>query len=137
MIRYLAAQPRKFITAIALTAIATGCASANGESDTGIPPQDPALVTVGSDLYAAGCAPCHGQDLRGTDRGPSHLSTVYQPSHHADGSFLLAVKRGSPAHHWQFGDMPPIEGLTEEAVAAIVAFVRENQRLEGFEPYPP
>lgn len=133
----LIVQPWKLIVGISLALIATGCASPTGESDTGIPPQDPALVTVGSDLYAGNCASCHGQDLKGTDRGPSHLSIVYQPSHHADGSFLLAVRRGSSAHHWPFGDMPPIEGLADEDVAAIVAFVRENQRLEGFEPYPP
>jgi hypothetical protein len=82
-------------------------------------------------------APCHSQDLKGTDRGSSQLSTVYGPSHHADGSFLLAVRRGSPAHHWPLGDMPPIEGLTDEDVAAIVAFAREIRRVEGFEPYPP
>jgi hypothetical protein len=29
------------------------------------------------------------------------------------------------------------EGLTSEDVEAIVAFVREQQRVGGFEPYPP
>jgi hypothetical protein len=33
--------------------------------------------------------------------------------------------------------MPPVEGLSTEDVEAIVAFVREQQRIEGFEPYPP
>jgi len=33
--------------------------------------------------------------------------------------------------------MPPVEGLTEEDVEAIIAFVRQSQREEGFEPYPP
>jgi hypothetical protein len=33
--------------------------------------------------------------------------------------------------------MPPIERLTPEDVEAIVAFVREQQRIHGFEPYPP
>jgi hypothetical protein len=33
--------------------------------------------------------------------------------------------------------MPPIPGLSQEDVAAITAFVREQQRLQGFEPYPP
>jgi hypothetical protein len=33
--------------------------------------------------------------------------------------------------------MPPIDGLTPEDVEAIVAFVRETQRIEGFESYPP
>jgi hypothetical protein len=30
-----------------------------------------------------------------------------------------------------------VPGLTPEDVTAIVAFVRENQRIEGFESYPP
>jgi hypothetical protein len=33
--------------------------------------------------------------------------------------------------------MPAVEGLDEADVAALVAYVRENQRIHGFEPYPP
>lgn len=99
--------------------------------------QDPELVELGEPLYQQHCAQCHGADLRGTDLGPSHLSIVYEPNHHGDAAFLAAVSRGSPAHHWDFGPMPPISGLNEEDVAAITAFVRERQRIEGFEPYPP
>jgi hypothetical protein len=33
--------------------------------------------------------------------------------------------------------MAPVEGLTLDDVTAIIAFVREQQRIEGFEPYPP
>jgi mono/diheme cytochrome c family protein len=128
-------------SAIALSAVvilvATGCGNGTAGGADGIPPQDPALVAEGEVLYQATCAECHGSDLRGTDLGPSHLSKVYEPNHHADIAFLLAVQRGSPAHHWRFGDMAPVPGLTPEDVTAIVAFVRENQRVEGFEPYPP
>lgn len=91
-----------------------------------------ALLERGADLYAANCAECHGDALQGTDAGPSFLDRVYEPGHHADGAFLLAVTRGVPAHHWSFGDMPPIEGLSPEDVAAIVAFVRDVQDREGF-----
>ena len=106
-------------------------------SDLAIEPQDPGLVEAGADLYSAHCAECHGSDLRGTDKGPSHLSIIYEPSHHADGAFLFAVQRGVRAHHWDFGDMPPIEGLQPEDIEAITAFVREQQRVEGFESEPP
>lgn len=99
--------------------------------------QDPELVELGEPLYQQHCAQCHGADLRGTDLGPSHLSIVYEPNHHGDAAFLVAVSRGSPAHHWDFGPMPPITGLTQEDVAAITAYVREQQRINGFEPYPP
>jgi mono/diheme cytochrome c family protein len=105
-------------------------------SEDAIPPQDPALVAAGSELYQAHCAECHGADLRGTDKGPSHLSQLYEPGHHGDGAFLVAVLRGVPAHHWNFGAMPPIQGLTPDNVEAIVAFVRERQRIDGFEPIP-
>lgn len=117
--------------------IVAACGGGADNAATDIPAQDPGLVTAGSALYQAECASCHGTDLRGTDLGPSHLSSVYEPGHHSDVAFLFAVQRGSAAHHWRFGAMPPIEGLTEDDVTAIVAFVREAQRLEGFEPYPP
>ncbi len=65
------------------------------------------------------------------------LSAIYEPDHHADIAFLLAAQRGVSAHHWRFGDMPAVAAVTAEDVAAIVALVRETQRLEGFEPYPP
>ena len=109
--------------------------SACGSAVTGpqIEPQDPALVAAGAALYEANCAQCHGSDLRGTDQGPSHLSSVYAPSHHGDGAFLLAVMNGSAQHHWDFGPMPPIEGLSASQVDEIIAFVREQQRLNGFE----
>jgi mono/diheme cytochrome c family protein len=99
--------------------------------------QDPVMVAAGAELYEASCAKCHGSNLRGTDKGPSHLSIVYQPGHHGDGAFQIAVLIGSTAHHWNFGPMPPVEGLSEGDVDAIIAFVRQRQRDEGFEPYPP
>ena len=123
--------------AVALTLSVLLSACGGSGSDVDLATQVPDLVAAGADLYAANCAECHGTDLRGTDKGPSHLSEVYEPGHHGDGAFLLAVQRGARAHHWPFGDMPPIEGLSTDDVEAIVAFVREQQRIEGFEPYPP
>ena len=107
------------------------------DGGTGIPIQDPAVVAAGEPLYQASCAECHGTDLRGTDLGPSHLSIVYQPNHHGDAAFVLAARNGVPQHHWPFGDMAPVAGLSDEDLNAIVAYVRENQRVSGFEPYPP
>jgi mono/diheme cytochrome c family protein len=108
-----------------------------GQSEFDIPVQDPALVAEGDVLYRASCAACHGSDLRGTEFGPSQLSVVYQPGHHSDESYMSAMTNGVPAHHWDFGDMAPISGLTQDDMDRIIAFVRENQRIEGFEPYPP
>lgn len=91
----------------------------------------------GSQLYAQNCASCHGADLGGTSKGPSHLSQVYEPNHHPDAAFRSAIAGGAQAHHWNFGDMPPVEGLTEEEVDAIISFIRDQQGTLGFEPYPP
>ncbi len=128
-------RPAAFVLAIGL--ITAGCGTSTTAFVAEIAPQDPELVAQGETLYQASCAECHGADLRGTDQGPSHLSEIYEPNHHADIAFPLAVQRGTPAHHWTFGAMAPVEGLTEDDVSAIVAYVRENQRIEGFEPFPP
>jgi mono/diheme cytochrome c family protein len=87
----------------------------------------------GTSLYAQACAGCHGGDLAGTSEGPPFLDAIYRPGHHADASFLLAVRRGVRSHHWNFGDMPPIEGLIDAQVAAISTFVRERQVAAGIE----
>jgi len=85
----------------------------------------------GEALYQASCASCHGSDLRGTDQGPPHLSQVYAPDHHPDTSFRAAISQGARAHHWDFGDMPPVEGVTDRDIAKIVAYVRSLQRANG------
>lgn len=121
------------------SSIVAACSStgATGTGDGVVPVPDAALVAQGEPLYQASCASCHGADLRGTDKGPSHLSIVYEANHHGDGAFILAALRGVPQHHWPYGDMPPVPGLGEEDLEAIIAYVREQQRLHGFEPYPP
>ena len=107
--------------------------SACSDGDNVIEEGDADLVSTGETLFQANCSSCHGTDARGTDKGPSFLSIVYEPSHHSDAAFLLAVRNGTPQHHWPFGDMEPVEGLSDDDVAAITAFVREVQRTEGFE----
>ena len=98
---------------------------------------EPGTVPDGAAVYEQSCASCHGSDLRGTDKGPSHLSQVYEPNHHGDAAFRAAIVDGSPAHHWDFGDMPPVEGLSDSEVDAVIAYVRQQQQERGFEPYPP
>jgi mono/diheme cytochrome c family protein len=91
----------------------------------------------GAALYAQSCASCHGPDLRGTDQGPPHLSQVYAPDHHPDASFRNAIAHGVRAHHWNFGDMPPVEGLSADEIDLVIAYVRQQQEAHGLEPYPP
>jgi mono/diheme cytochrome c family protein len=87
----------------------------------------------GEELYQANCASCHGADLRGTNKGPSLLSIVYEPGHHGDDAFRSAVANGAAQHHWNFGDMQPVPGLSNSDVDAIIAYVREVQEREGLE----
>ena len=96
-------------------------------------PAGPFDGTAGSELYSQACATCHGEDLRGTDQGPPFLNPIYEPGHHADQAFVLAAMAGARAHHWGFGNMPPIEGITQDQVLAIVDYVREQQRAAGIE----
>lgn len=91
----------------------------------------------GREVYVASCASCHGDQLQGTDKGPSQLSRVYEPGHHPDASYESAIANGSPQHHWNFGDMEPVEGLTPADVEAVIAYIRSEQERRGFEPYPP
>ncbi len=89
--------------------------------------------TDGRELYGQACSVCHGQNLEGTNAGPTFLNRIYAPWHHADISFIFAVERGVRAHHWNFGNMAPVEGLSHEQVLAIIAFIREQQRAAGIE----
>lgn len=86
----------------------------------------------GEALFNDNCASCHGRNAAGRDgSGPPLVHKIYEPNHHADGSFYLAVMRGVRAHHWPFGDMPPVEGVGQEQVASIVTYVRTLQRENG------
>lgn len=96
-------------------------------------PELSAVAERGRTLFQANCAKCHGQNAGGTDQGPPLVHRLYEPSHHADLGFLLAVQQGVRPHHWKFGPMPAVEGVSEPEVTSIVAYVRELQRANGIE----
>ena len=77
------------------------------------------------------CAACHGENGSGSENGPPLIHRIYEPSHHGDHTFRLAVQAGVRAHHWRFGNMPPVPGVTSDQVEEIIAFVREVQRHNG------
>jgi mono/diheme cytochrome c family protein len=93
----------------------------------------PAGLAEGERLFSDNCARCHGARAAGTDAGPPLVHIVYEPNHHADMAFQRAVALGVPAHHWNFGNMPPVPGLDEAAVEQITAYVRWVQRAAGIE----
>lgn len=116
------------VTAI-VAVIATACGSAPGATA----PAAPSESGQGAQLYQSNCASCHGDDLGGTDKGPSHLSIVYEPSHHGDDSFRSAIVNGARQHHWNFGDMAPIPDLDEDEIDDIIAYIRSEQQRHGFD----
>ena len=127
---------------LTLLAVVAGCTGGGNEppAPTATPaasaaaPAPPTAVSVnGRTLFIQSCSTCHGVDLKGTDRGPPFLNRVYGPGHHADASFRLAVQRGVISHHWRFGNMPKIEGLTDDQVEEIIKFVRAQQALAGIQ----
>lgn len=119
-------------TVMAMSLLAAACGSDDGD-EGGTPGSDTEQIAQGEELYQANCASCHGTDLRGTDKGPSHLSIVYEPGHHGDNAFRSAIEIGAVQHHWNFGDMEPVPGLSSSDVDAIIAYVRDTQAREGFE----
>ena len=85
----------------------------------------------GAAAFAASCAACHGANAAGSESGPPLVHRIYEPGHHADGAFHIAVRQGVRAHHWGFGDMPAQPRVGEAEVADIVIYVRELQRANG------
>ncbi len=83
------------------------------------------LAWEGGALYRKQCGSCHGKTTGGTMRGPPLV--LYDAEHFDDESFSSAIRDGVKRKHWNFGDMPPVTGLTEEQVRKIIAYVRETQ----------
>ena len=131
---------------VAIAAIATGGAWwLWSQSDAGRPTEEgQALVAVtmpatlspeaqaGQQVFAASCASCHGNDAEGrAGIAPPLIHKIYEPSHHSDMAFVMAARNGVRAHHWPFGNMAPVPGLTDPELAGIISFVREVQVANG------
>ena len=114
------------------------------EVDMSSPSENTALATVvlpdelsdrakmGKSAFEAKCTVCHGNDGAGqAGVAPPLIHKIYEPSHHGDEAFQRAVSMGVRAHHWPFGDMPPVPGLTRADVEMLVAYIREVQRANG------
>lgn len=131
--------------AVAAVIVATVLAPAGCSKSEGPPPPAPAAREAaapagatpdnpapdGAALFDAHCSRCHGPEGTGSDHGPPLVHKVYEPSHHPDGAFHRAIRQGVRAHHWHFGDMPKVGGLTDAEVAAVIAYVRARQRAAG------
>jgi mono/diheme cytochrome c family protein len=98
---------------------------------TAVVSDDAMQGSSGKVAFATHCAECHGTNATGTDKGPPLVHRYYVPSHHADFSFVQAVRQGVRQHHWRFGNMPPQPGVSQEEINLIIGYVRELQRANG------
>jgi hypothetical protein len=94
-------------------------------------PKVPFKHALGMKKYQKNCSSCHGKWIEGTKNGPPLLHGFYKPSHHNDRAFYRAVLKGIFEHHWKFGAMPRIEGITVKDMDKIVPFLRWLQQEKG------
>lgn len=88
----------------------------------------PFNLAKGQLLYERYCSSCHGLQLEGSDKGPPLVHPFYKPSHHNDKTFYRAALKGVKQHHWNFGDMPPVAGMTPGKMDRVVPYLRYYQR---------
>lgn len=127
------------LAALAGVGLAVGFLFLRPQADSGEAPlaivQAPVLegaAAEGAEIFKANCARCHGANAAGREGlGPPLIHRIYEPGHHSDDAFRFAVRMGSRAHHWPFGDMPPVENVSEQEVERIIAYVRTLQRANG------
>ena len=95
-------------------------------------PQLEAAAKSGETAFNNNCAVCHGLNAAGQDGvAPPLVHVIYEPNHHGDAAFIRAAKQGVRAHHWPFGDMPPVENVTDHEIGNIISYVRALQRANG------
>lgn len=94
-------------------------------------PPPPDILLKGASIFNAHCAKCHGDGGSGTDKGPPLVNKIYHPNHHADITFYWAVERGVRAHHWNFGDMTKIDGVSKDDTGLVIRYIRDLQKRAG------
>ncbi|MDF0596886.1 c-type cytochrome [Psychromarinibacter halotolerans] len=89
---------------------------------------------LGKSIFEVKCSSCHGRNAAGQKGvAPPLVHKIYEPNHRSDMAFVAAAQNGVRSHHWGFGNMPPLEGITAREVKMVVAYVRELQRANGIE----
>ncbi len=138
---------RNFIIIIAVFAIALAAWAIGNRNDqapsnaAGAPMVDVVVpetlsekAQIGKIAFDKYCVSCHGENAAGQDGvAPPLVHIYYEPNHHGDMAFLSAMARGVQAHHWPFGNMPPVEGIAREEADDVIVYIRELQRANGIE----
>ena len=86
----------------------------------------------GKRIYDVKCAHCHGENAVGQNKvAPPLIHKIYESNHHGDESFQRAVALVVSSHHWPFGNIPSIEGITRNDVKLIISYIRKIQNING------
>ena len=93
-----------------------GSAAPAPKSDSIIIPELSQIAQSGKFAFEDNCAACHGETLAGTDAGPPLIHELYVPGHHGDTAIARAAKNGVTSHHWRFGNMPPVDGISDAKI---------------------
>ena len=120
-----------FSTISLLTLASFNTMAANAEKKAAKAPAVPFQYGLGVRNFQALCSECHGEWAEGNDKGPPLLHPYYKQNHHSDDAFYRAASQGVTAHHWRFGNMPPVEGATPQDIQPIISFIRWLQREYG------
>ncbi len=91
----------------------------------------PFSMGLGKNLFQQNCAGCHGKWGKGTVVGPPLMDRIYLAWHHPDDSYYQAALSGARAHHWKFGDMPPLPGMDRKKLDRIIPYIRWLQEQSG------
>lgn len=85
----------------------------------------------GRAVYRRYCIMCHGENLEGTQLGPSLVDGVWSEGRNATEADVAAVVREGVPEPEEFGvPMPPANGagMTEDQVASVAAYVASLAR---------
>lgn len=125
----MSAGPRRALLLLGTAAAIAAC-TGGGDAEQAAATGDPA---AGEELYAANCAACHGEDLRGNAAGPSLLDESQGPSRLDDAAFRLAVVEGVQEVEGDYGPMPGFPALGDQGVADVLSYVRDQQAAAGID----
>lgn len=81
----------------------------------------------GREHFAAACGACHGAYGEGSDNGPVLIHALYGRTLFLDEQIVAAVREGAEARNWPFGDMPAVEGVSDQNLDMMIGFLREVQ----------
>lgn len=122
---------RSFGVLVVLTAISACWLSSDKPFNFASLPPTPEAHLEGERLFNANCSSCHGTKAAGTALGPTLIHVIYEPNHHSDMAFLMAVQRGVAPHHWRFGPMPAVPAVNADQAKLITSYVRWIQTQAG------